>query len=127
VHWTETIVNDAIAAGAAGYVLKEAADEELRRAVVAAARGESYFSPPVARLLANRLVEQRHERALLSAREREVVQLVSEGMRLKEIADRLFVSVPTVKTHRANAMRKLGARTTAELIRHAIRRGLTSV
>jgi two-component system, NarL family, response regulator NreC len=127
VHCTEAIVHDAIAAGAAGYVLKEAADEELRRAVLAVARGESYFSPPVARLLATRLVEQGRDRAMLSAREREVVQLISEGMRPQEIAAKLFVSIATVKTHRANAMRKLDARTTAELIRHAIRRGLTSV
>jgi DNA-binding NarL/FixJ family response regulator len=127
VHCTESIVHDAIAAGAAAYVLKEAADEELRRAILAVARGESYFSPPVARLLAIRLVEQGRERALLSAREREVVQLISEGRRLNEIAAKLFVSVPTVKTHRANAMRKLGVRTTAELIRHAIRQGLTSL
>jgi DNA-binding NarL/FixJ family response regulator len=127
VHCTESIVHAAIGAGVAAYVLKEAAEEELRHAILAVVRGESYFSPPVARLLAIRLVEQGRDRALLSTREREVVQLISEGCRLSEIAAKLFVSVPTVKTHRANAMRKLGVRTTAELIRHAIRQGLTAL
>jgi len=126
VHCTEATVLDAIEAGASGYVLKEAAADELSHAVQAVARGQSYFSPAVARLLANRLVEGGKQRTLLSAREREVIQLISEGRRLQEIAARLFVSIATVKTHRANAMRKLGTRTTAELVRYAIRSGLSS-
>jgi DNA-binding CsgD family transcriptional regulator len=73
------------------------------------------------------VVERGRQRALLSAREREVTQLISEGRRLREIAARLFVSIATVKTHRANAMRKLGTRTTAELVRYAIRGGLSSL
>ena len=74
-----------------------------------------------------RLLEPRKDRPLLSAREREVLQLICEGRRPAEIAARLFVSVTTVKSHRANAMRKLGARSTAELIRYAIRAGLASL
>jgi DNA-binding NarL/FixJ family response regulator len=127
IHCTETTVLDALDAGAAGYVLKEAATDEVGQAVEAVARGQGYFSPPVARLLASRVVERGKQRALLSAREREVTQLISEGRRLREIAARLFVSVATVKTHRANAMRKLGTRTTAELVRYAIRGGLSSL
>src|SRR5439155_641684 len=87
----------------------------VRRIVEAVARGEGYFSPAVARLIANHVVERGRHRTLLSSREREVVQLISEGSRLSEIAARLFVSIATVKTHRANAMRKIGARTTAGL------------
>ena len=86
------------------------------------AQDQSYFSPAVARL-----IERGKNRTVLSAREREVLQLLSEGRRPAEIAARLFVSVATVKTHRANAMRKLGGRTTAELIRYAIRGGLASL
>ena len=127
VHAQEAIVREALAAGASGYVLKEAAGDELQRAVDAVARDQSYFSPEVARLLATRLMEPRKDRPLLSAREREVLQLICEGRRPAQIAAQLFVSVTTVKTHRANAMRKLGARSTAELIRYAIRAGLASL
>jgi DNA-binding CsgD family transcriptional regulator len=62
----------------------------------------------------------------LSAREREVVQLLGEGHRVSDIAARLFISAQTVKSHRASAMRKVGGRTTTDLIRYAIRCGLTS-
>ena len=127
VHSTEATVMDALEAGASGYVLKEAAADEVGQAVEAVARGEGYFSPAVARLIANHVVERGRHRTLLSSREREVVQLISEGSRLSEIAARLFVSIATVKTHRANAMRKIGARTTAGLVRYAIRGGLASL
>ena len=79
----------------------------------------------MAGLLVNRLNERARQRPLLSAREREVVQLISEGERLGQIAAKLFVSIATVKSHRANAMRKLSIRTTADLIRYAIRGGLS--
>ena len=125
VHGAEAVVLDAVAAGAAGYLLKETATEELQRAVSAVARGEGYFSPGVAGLLVNRLNERARQRPLLSARDREVVQLISEGERLGQIAAKLFVSIATVKSHRANAMRKLSIRTTADLIRYAIRGGLS--
>ena len=127
MHCTEDGVRSAIEAGATGYVLKEAAIEELPRAVEALARSEAYFSPTVAKLLANRVAGRARElsRPMLSTREREVVQLISEGNSLGEIAARLFISRQTVKSHRTNAMHKLGCRTTADLVRHAIIHGLT--
>lgn len=124
VHCTEDSVLDAIEAGATGYLLKEAADEELGRAVEAVSEGKAYFSPGVSRLLANRITERGKRRSRLSAREREVVQMICEGRHLREIAARLFISPQTVKTHRANAMGKLGSRSTAELVRYAITYGL---
>jgi two-component system, NarL family, response regulator NreC len=127
VHCSEGIVLDAIEAGATGYVLKDAAPSELERAVQVLLAHQSYFSPAVASVLANRLTTGGVRREMLTAREREVVQLMCEGHRLHEVATRLFVSVSTVKTHRANAMRKVGARSTAALIRYAIRNGLSSL
>jgi DNA-binding NarL/FixJ family response regulator len=126
VQCTQAAVLDAIDARAGGYMLKDASPQELVQAVRAVAANMSYFSPAVARLLADRVAEQRPGGVQLSAREREVVQLLAEGNRLSDIAARLFISVQTVKSHRASAMRKVGARTTADLIRYAIRCGLTS-
>ncbi len=127
VHCTETAVVDAIEAGVAGYLLKEAASEELPRALAAIVDDKSYFSPGVARLLATRLTERGGRRAMLTPREREVVQLIGEGRTIREIATRLFVSTQTIKSHRVNAMRKLGSRTTADLIRYAISQGWSPI
>ena len=126
IHCTEDTVFDAVEAGATGYILKEAAPEELRRAVTAVAANEAYFSPAVARLLTNRISERATGRAVspLSTREREVVQLIAEGHPLREVAGKLFISPQTVKTHRANALKKVGGRTTADLVRYALSHGL---
>jgi len=124
LHHAPAFVMEAIEAGAVGYVVKEAVSEDLRRAVEAVARGEGYFSSGVARILADHLGRRGASPTSLSGREREVVQLISEGRSLGEIATRLFVSRHTVKSHRANAMRKLGTRTTADLVRWAIANGL---
>src|SRR5262245_7512551 len=126
VQCTRAAVLDAIDARAGGYLLKDASPQELVQAVRAVAANMSYFSPAVARLLADRIAEQRPQGVQLSAREREVIQLLSEGHRVSAVAARLFISVQTVKSHRASAMRKVGGRTTADLIRYAIRSGLTS-
>lgn len=117
----------ALEAGARAYVLKEAGQDELRAAILAVARGDGYFSAAAAKFVANGVFERTRERPLLSARERQVVQLISAGAPARDIAARLFVSLSTVKAHRANAMRKLGARTTADLVRCALRAGLTSL
>jgi len=127
VHCTHDAVIGAIEAGASGYVLKDAANEQLVQAVKAIAGNESYFSPSAARLLTSQIRHQDSRGLRLSAREREVVQLLSEGRRIREVAAKLFISSQTVKSHRANAMRKVGARTTVELIRYAIRSGLASL
>jgi DNA-binding NarL/FixJ family response regulator len=108
-----------------GYVLKDAAEEELARGVRAVADDQGYFSPEVAGLVASCVAVRRSARPRLSPRERSVVQLISEGLPPRSIATRLFVSAQTVKSHRTNAMRKLGVGTTADLIRYAMRHGLT--
>lgn len=124
VHYSEAVVLEAMEAGAVGYVLKEAAGEELCAAVRAAGQGHGYLSPPIARMIAAKLSTNSPSGSRLTSRERQVVQILSEGASVREAAVKLFVSAATVKSHRANAMRKIGARTIADLVRYAIREGL---
>jgi DNA-binding NarL/FixJ family response regulator len=124
VHATETCLLDAMAAGASGYVLKDASTAEIEQALQAVLAGKAFFSPAIAGLLAQRMTSRIRGRGPLSPREREVVQLIAEGLPLHAIASRLFISVATAKSHRANAMRKLGLDTTAGLIRWAMENGL---
>jgi len=135
-------VQTLLAAGAAGYLLKSSAADELLEAVQAVASGRSYVSPGVASVLGSRASEaeaarggltpssvppsSRTQRAL-SAREREVLQLLAEGYSSKEIAARLQVATTTVESHRRQIMDKLRLRTIAELTKYAIREGLTSL
>jgi DNA-binding NarL/FixJ family response regulator len=118
-------------AGASGYLLKNAASDELLSALAAVTRGETYLSPPIAgsvvdaavgRGLSMRIGPERP----LSLREREVLQLMAEGRSSKEVAAILHIALPTVETHRRQIMEKLGLRTVAELTKYAIREGLTS-
>ena len=119
-------VREAFAAGASGYLLKEAADVELVAAIRAVAAGERYVHPTLgARMVAaDATARQRAETDPLSDREREVLHLLALGHTNQEIADMLFISVRTAETHRAHIMRKLGLTTRAELVRYAIAEGL---
>jgi DNA-binding NarL/FixJ family response regulator len=124
VHATETCLLDAMEAGASGYLLKDASAIEIEQALRAVLGGKAFFSPALAGLLAQRVTTRIKRRSPLSPREREVVQLIAEGQPLGVIASKLFISVATAKSHRANAMRKLGLRTTAGLVRWAMDNGL---
>jgi DNA-binding NarL/FixJ family response regulator len=116
------IVEAALAAGARGYVPKQAAGAELVTAVRRAMAGGTYISPILARRSASRRAERAQaSRPQLSERQREVLQLVAAGQRMKEIASRLKLSRRTVEMHKYDAMRILGVRTTAELIRYYVR------
>jgi DNA-binding NarL/FixJ family response regulator len=132
MHRDETYVLRCLRAGARGYVLKESAESELIAAIRAVAQGKSFFSPKVARLLQQEHIEkiQRSGGAdsfeLLSEREREVLQLIAEARSNKEIAERLFLSVLTVETHRKKIQEKLNLHGPAELILYAVRKGLVS-
>jgi two-component system response regulator NreC len=132
MHSDETYVLRCLRAGARAYVLKESAEGELIAAIRAVLAGRSYFSPKVSRLLREEHVERmRREPAedsfeLLTAREREVLQLVAEGNSNKEIAGRLFLSVLTVETHRKRILEKLRLRGTPELVLYAVRKGMVS-
>lgn len=119
-------VREAFAAGASGYVLKEAADTEVVGAIRAVAAGGSYVNPSLgARLVAAEAEGRRRaEDDPLSEREREVLRLLALGHTNQEIAKLLFISVRTAETHRAHIMRKLELTSRAELVRHALASGL---
>jgi two-component system response regulator NreC len=119
-------VRQAFAAGASGYLLKEAADDDLVQAVREVATGRRYVHPALgARLAAAEAdAKARAEADPLSDREREVLRLLALGHTNQEIAKLLFISVRTAETHRAHVMQKLRLSTRAELVRHAIHQGL---
>jgi DNA-binding NarL/FixJ family response regulator len=119
-------VREAFAAGASGYVLKEAADTEVVAAIREVARGGRYVHPELgARLIAAESDERRRAEAdPLSDREREVLRLLALGHTNQEIATQLFISVRTAETHRAHIMQKLRLQTRAELVRYALAQGL---
>jgi DNA-binding NarL/FixJ family response regulator len=119
-----------LGAGAVGYLLKNAASEELLSALDVVTRGETYLSPAIAGSVVEHVRGDPSARSglgkPLSAREREVVQLIAEGKSSKEIATILHIAVPTVDTYRRQIMEKLSLRTIAELTKYAIRERLTS-
>lgn len=132
MHSDKRYVTRMLEAGAAGYLLKESAIDEVVRAVRAVAAGQSYLSPPVADIvIADFRVKPGRETAadgsVLTDREREVLQLLAEGRTSKEIAGALDVSPKTVEAHRRQIMDKLGIHNVAGLTKYAIREGLTSV
>ena len=119
-------VHEAFAAGAAGYILKEAVDAEVVGAIQRVAAGDHYVHPALgARLIAAEAeAKAREEADPLSDREREVMRLLALGHTNQEIAKMLFISVRTAETHRAHIMQKLRLSTRAELVRYAIDQGL---
>jgi two-component system, NarL family, response regulator NreC len=119
-------LREAFDAGAAGYVLKEAADTEVVDAVRAIAAGERYVHPALGARLVQAEVEERRraDEDPLSGREREVLRLLALGHTNQEIASMLYISVRTAETHRAHIMRKLGLSSRAELVRYALAEGL---
>jgi two-component system, NarL family, response regulator NreC len=119
-------VREAFSAGASGYLLKEAADDELVQAVREVADGGRYVHPALGARLAAAEAEAkvRAEADPLSDREREVLRLLALGHTNQEIAKLLFISVRTAETHRAHVMQKLRLLTRAELVRQALRDGL---
>ncbi len=130
MHLDESYVMRSINAGARGYLLKDATDEDLLPAVRAVAAGKSFFSPAVSGVLAEEYMERLQERGLtdsyelLTDREKEVLQLLAEGRSNKEVAALLDVGVSTVETHRANLMQKLNLHSTAEIVLYAVRKRL---
>jgi two-component system response regulator NreC len=116
------VVREALTAGAAGYVVKDAADAELVEAVRRAAVGEIYLNPRLGAQMARAAPAAPVDD--LTEREVQVLRLIALGHTSAEIAAQLYVSVRTVEAHRAHIQKKLGVRTRAELVRHALSRGL---
>ncbi len=125
------LVNRALSAGVLGYLLKSNASEEIPRAVRAVMAGKSYLCAEVATLLVADYTDRFAAkppplRPLLSVREREVLKLIAEGLRAKEIADQMNIGLRTVETYRTRLMKKVGCRGNVELTRYAVREGLVS-
>lgn len=123
MHSEDTLVHQALDAGARGYVLKNAVDLELPAAIRKVAEGEVVLDPQVAK----RTALKGERNGGLTTRELEILQLIVNGKSNKEIADQLGLSVNTVAVHRANIMDALGIHKTAELVVYAIRHGLVNV
>lgn len=119
MHPVDPFARGAIAAGASGYLTKDAADTELVIAMSQVMRGRTYFSPAA---LEQASSSRPHEK--LSRREYDVLRLIGSGRRVSEIAEQLGLSVKTVSTYRTRVLKKMGLRTNAELIHYAVRHGI---
>lgn len=126
MHKNEEFIGKAYQAGVAAYLLKENALEELWHAIDVVTRGGVYISEQVASTVITGFLDsfngvRNSSKEMISAREREILQLLAEGYSNKEIADALNLSLKTVETHRANIMRKLDFRSIADLVLYAVR------
>ena len=138
MHTNEEYVVQALKAGAAGYLLKDSAPNELEIAVNAVIRGETYLSPAISKHVVDSYlrrisdVSSNREKEpdiykQLTSRQREILQLIAEGNSTKEIATKLNVSIKTVETHRMQLMDRLEIHDVAGLVRYAIRMGIITV
>jgi len=116
----QLIIRNMVDNGASGYVLKNATKEELLEAIHAVLKGETYFSAEAA----DALKGSDAARPLITRREKEVLQLIAEGLTNAEIAEKLFISVPTVNTHRKSILEKFEVKNTATLIGKATKMGM---
>jgi DNA-binding NarL/FixJ family response regulator len=134
MHESEELLRNVLKAGARGYLFKSDAGRELVAAVHALQEGKTYFTSKIAERLVNGFIEGRSgagesggDADLLTAREREVIQLVAEGKSTKEVAARLGTSLKTAETHRASIMRKLDLHSISDLVRYAVRNNITQL
>ncbi len=132
MHENEEYIRQVLAAGALGYVLKDAAARDLLGAIRAVYQGEAVLSPAITRLVIEDYLRWGDIRPLdssngLTSREREVLQLIAEGYTNKEIADILCLSVKTVQSHRTNLMGKLDLHDRGELIKYAIQKKIIEI
>ncbi|HZP32043.1 MAG TPA: response regulator transcription factor [Candidatus Acidoferrales bacterium] len=129
LHYSDDLVREVLDAGARSYILKTDASRDLITAIEAMAKNRTFFTTVAAQALVDRFCNPRATaplmRALLSGREREIVQLLAEGNSSKEVAKVLGISVKTAETHRANIMRKLEMHSVSELVRYAVKHHIT--
>jgi two-component system, NarL family, response regulator NreC len=132
MHSDSLFVTEMLKNGASGYLLKDCAIEDLIRAIRVVIEGQIYLSPAISGIVVDAFLNRTPDAdvassEMLSDREREVLQLMAEGITTKQIALKLHISVKTVETHRRQIMQKLNLHTIAELTKYAIRKGLTSL
>jgi DNA-binding NarL/FixJ family response regulator len=133
MHKDKEYLYHALSAGAEGYLLKEDADVELFAAIKTIRQGGSYVSPLLAPQLTDIFLERQRPREgerkfsseILTTREREIIKLIAEGKSSRDIAGLLYISARTVQHHRANIMKKLNFKKTADLVKYAIQKGYT--
>ena len=132
MHSDESYVIRALKAGARAYLLKDSAEGDLIAAIHAISEGKSFFSPAISRILVEDYMRQLEQKnvedtyELLTAREREILQLLAEGKTNKEVASMLNLSVYTIETHRTHILQKLNLHNVPELILYAVRKGIIS-
>ena len=130
MHAGPEYVASALRAGAVGYLIKDSAVAELEKALSTVALGREYLSESIDDEVVRRFLESetgpRSELAVLTPRQRQILQLIAEGLRTREIAARLHISIKTVETHRAQIMERLGISDVPGLVRLAIRAGLVA-
>ncbi len=128
MHENRTYVEEVLRAGAAGYIVKNSAPEDLMEAIDAVCAGASYLSPAITQQVVDAISRPGDTAptgiSILTGREREVLQLIAEGLSSKEIAQMLGVSLKTIDSHRSNLMEKLDIHKVSGLVRFAIRAGL---
>lgn len=132
MHADRRYVAQMLKAGASGYILKDSAFEELVQAIETVAKGRTYLSPQIAGTVLDEFKRTAKKDdgsvfSLLTDREREVLQQISEGCSTKDIASSLSVSVKTIETHRRQIMEKLDLHSVAELTKYAVKEGLTEL
>ncbi len=133
MHTNEEYIFEFLQAGAAGYLVKQSAPTDLVAAIFAIQQGQSYLSPAISKTVIDEYLRQGVAGGKgstpdpLTAREREIIQLVAEGFSNREIADQLHISVKTVGVHRLNLMQKLDLHSPTELTKYAIRKGIISL
>ena len=120
------LAGEALRLGASGYVLKTSAVQELKQSIQEALRGRSYITPLITREVVGSLIEQRSRRQELTARQREVLQLLAEGKSMKEVAAILDLTPRTVAFHKYRMMEQLRVKTSAELVKFAVRQGMVA-
>jgi DNA-binding NarL/FixJ family response regulator len=138
MHDSDNVIREVLRAGARGFLLKSDAGRDLVAAVEALDSQKTFFTPRVSQMVLDGFLNREKKRSeiedvanpsgdLLTAREREVIQLLAEGRTSKEVAVTLNLSVKTAETHRTNLMRKLGLHSVADLTRYAVRNGIVHV
>ncbi len=120
------LAGEALRLGASGYVLKSSAAQELKQAIQEALRGRSYITPLITRDVVGSLIQQRAVRNDLTARQREVLQLLAEGKSMKEVGAILDLTPRTVAFHKYRMMEQLRLKTSAELVRFAVQQGVVA-
>ncbi len=130
MHSEQQFIVGMLRSGASGYLLKDCAFEELINSIHTVIKNKKYISPKISGQLIDQVINpdtNKHISDILTDREREILQLIAEGISTKEIAEKLYISAKTVETHRKKIMEKLDLFTIADLTKYAVKNGLTSL